>query len=84
MLGHYFDLLEQTLAENGLEDKPMQILNVDETEMPLNAKCQRGIYKVGERNPAAITSGDKTLGKVLSRYSFSKVFSQAWTKAMTI
>ena len=84
MLGHYFYLLEQTLAENGLEDKPMQILNVDETEMPLNAKCQRGIYKVGERNPAAITSGDKTLGKVLSRYSFSKVFSQAWTKAMTI
>ena len=60
MLGHYFDLLEQTLAENGLEDKPMQIFNVDETGMPLDAKCQRGIYKVGERNPAAITSGDKT------------------------
>jgi len=38
----------------------MQIFNIDETGMPLDAKCQRGIYKVGEQNPAAITSGDKT------------------------
>lgn len=42
------------------EDNPMQIFNIDETGMPLDAKCQRGIFKVGERNPVAITSGDET------------------------
>ena len=59
MLNQYFDLLEQTIAENSLEDKPCQIFNIDETGMPLDAHCRKGIYKVGERNPAMVTSGNK-------------------------
>ena len=38
VLDHYFDLLEETLRENCLMDKPYQILNMDETGMPLDAK----------------------------------------------
>ena len=59
MLDQYFDLLERTLADNCLRDKPCQIFNVDETGMPLDSHCQMGIYKVGTKTPALITSGNK-------------------------
>ena len=51
ILKQYFHLLKQTIAENSLEDKPCQIFNVDETGMPLDPHCRKGIYKVGELNP---------------------------------
>ena len=59
VLDQYFDLLEQTVQDNDLEDKPCQIFNVDETGMPLDPKGLKGIYKCGEKNPLTITSGDK-------------------------
>ena len=37
-ISHYFDLLESTLMENGLEDCPGQIYNMDETGMPLDPR----------------------------------------------
>ena len=33
VISRYFDILEQTPAENDLEDKPCQIFNMDETGM---------------------------------------------------
>jgi len=39
-----FDILEQTLADNDLEDKPCQIFNINETGMPLDPKSVRGIF----------------------------------------
>jgi len=33
-INHYFDLLEDTLKENGLMHSPSQIYNVDESGMP--------------------------------------------------
>ena len=38
-INHYFDLLEDTLKENGLMHSPSQIYNVDESGMPLDPKA---------------------------------------------
>ena len=38
VISRYFNILEQTLAENNLEDKPCQMFNMDETGMPLDPK----------------------------------------------
>ena len=43
----YFDLLEQTMIDNELLDKPGQILNVDESGMPLNPKPVKGVFLSG-------------------------------------
>ncbi len=59
MLDSYFDLLEATMAENDLLDKPCHIFNVDETGLPLDSKAPKLIFERAERNPAAIGSGDK-------------------------
>ena len=56
----YFDVLEQTLQENELMDKPQLIFNMDETGVPLCPKSQKGVHKIGSKNPISITSGDKT------------------------
>ena len=36
VISKYYDLLERTLSDNNLLDKPSQIFNLDETGMPLN------------------------------------------------
>jgi len=59
MLDCYFDLLEKTMTENDLLDKPCQIYNVDETGLPLDPKAPQLIFQQGERNPAAVGSGNK-------------------------
>jgi len=56
----YFDLLEKTLVENHLLDKPGAIFNVDETGMPLEHKPSRVVTQKGARNVTAHTSGNKT------------------------
>ena len=47
MLSRYFDLLEQTLDENGLNGKPGQVFNMDESRMPLNPKAPRVVVERG-------------------------------------
>lgn len=37
-ISKYFDMLEDTLRENGILDKPCQLFNTDELGMPLNPK----------------------------------------------
>ena len=44
MLSCYFDLLEETLTEHKLLDKPSQIFNMDETGVPLNPDFPKGIF----------------------------------------
>ena len=48
------------MTENDLLDKPCQIYNVDETGLPLDPKAPQLIFQQGERNPAAVGSGNKT------------------------
>ena len=56
---HYFDLLESTLTEYDISDKPMQIFNMDETGVPLSPDLPKGVFKKGSK-AVAVTSGDKS------------------------
>ena len=60
VLETYFDMLEDTLRENDLIDKPCQIFNVDESGMPFDPEPPKGVFKVGTRNPVSVTTGDKS------------------------
>ena len=66
VIRRYFDLLEQTVLENGLANKPSQIFNLDETGMPLDPKPLSVVAKKGQKYPAAVGSGDKSQIIVLS------------------
>lgn len=66
VMDRYFDLLEETLAENDLRDKPAQVYNLDETGMPLDPKALKTIHVRGERNPYAVSSGQKTQISILA------------------
>ena len=60
VIHRYFDLLEQTILENGLANKPSQIFNLDETGMPLDPKPLSVVAKKGQKHPSAVGSGDKS------------------------
>ena len=60
MLGHYFDLLEETIRSNGLIGKPNQIFNMDESGMPLSPSNPKLVFKTGTKSACAIGSGDKS------------------------
>ena len=62
----YFDLLENTLCENDLLDKPGQIFNCDETGMPLSPKSHKIVDRVGSKNPSYVTSNSKEQVTVLA------------------
>ena len=55
----YFDLLEETLAENDLVGKPGQIYNMDESGFPLDPKPPKTIHQKGTRKALVCTSGGK-------------------------
>ena len=56
VLENYFDLLETTLIQEKLTDKPCQIYNCDESGFPLSPAPPRVIAKKGEKHPSAITN----------------------------
>ena len=56
----YFDLLERTLEDNDLHDKPCQLFNMDKTGMPLDPRPLKCVYSRGEKNPSCLSSGDKS------------------------
>ena len=62
----YYDLLERTLVDNELMDKPAQIFNLDETGMPLDPAPPLVIARRGQKHPSAICSGNKAQITVLS------------------
>lgn len=55
----YFSLLESTLIELNLLDKPGHIFNMDETGLQLNNKPGQVVAIKGSKNVAAITSGER-------------------------
>ena len=67
----YFDLLEQTIAVNGLAHRPGQIFNCDETGMPLTQKPSKVVAGVGQKHPYAVTSGDRAQITVMACASAS-------------
>lgn len=59
VINKYFDMLEATLLEYDLHDKPCQLFNIDETGMPLDPKPLRLVCGVGTKNPVAVGAGNK-------------------------
>lgn len=56
----YFTLLEKTLCDNDLLNKPSRIYNMDETGMPLDAKPLKRVALKGMRKVQGPASGDKS------------------------
>ena len=59
ILDRYYDLLERTLIENDLIDKPCQIYNCDETGMPLAPKPVKVVTTMNDKHPYSTVAGDK-------------------------
>lgn len=55
VMDRYFEMLTDTLSNNGLMHKPMQLYNCDETGMPLGAYHHKVVAQAGS-NPTCITS----------------------------
>lgn len=62
----YFDLLEQTLVDNGLLDNPILIFNTDESGLPLEHTPSSVIGIKGQKHPRVVTSGKKKQITVLA------------------
>ena len=60
VINKYFDMLEATLLEYDLLDKPCQVFNMDETGLPLDPKSLKVVCSVGTKNPVAVCAGNKT------------------------
>ena len=60
VINKYFDLLQSTMDEYDLHDKPCQLFNVDEIGMPLNPKPLKMVCGTGSKNPVSTGSGNKS------------------------
>ena len=66
ILDYYFDLLESTLEENGLTEKPCQIFNADESGMPLDPPSLNVVAPMGARHSRVDSTGDKAQISILA------------------
>lgn len=53
-------MLEEHIIKLGLEDKPSQIFNVDESGLPLNPKPPKTVNRRGMKNPSMFTSNGES------------------------
>ena len=65
VINKYFDMLEETIHENGLTHRPAQIFNCDETGLPLTHKPPKVVTHVGQKHPYTVTSNEKAQITVL-------------------
>ena len=63
---NYFDLLEKTIYEAEINERPCQIFNLDESGFPLNPKPPKVIAKKGYKHPSSVTSSERSQITVLS------------------
>ena len=59
IINNYYDLLECTLCDNDLMEKPAQIFNLDETGMPLDPSPPLVVARRSQKHPSAVGSGEK-------------------------
>lgn len=55
----YFNLLETTLEENSLFDKPANVFNIDETGLQLNSRPGEVLAKKGSKAVSTVTSTER-------------------------
>ena len=67
----YFNLLAETLTNHGINDKPSQIYNCDESGMPLEHKMPKVIAAKGTKKVRQCTSDSKTQITILACASTS-------------
>jgi hypothetical protein len=65
LIENYFDLLETTLEEAELLERPCQLFNLDESGFPLSIKPTKVISEKGYKHPSSITSQERTQITVL-------------------
>ena len=65
-LDHYFTLLQKTLTENNLFDRPSMIYNMDESGMPLDHKQLKRIAERGAKKVHGHASGNKAQITILA------------------
>ena len=58
LFSRYFDLLEDTIKENGLHGKPGQMFNMDESGMPLDPESPKLVFKKG-CHASSVSTGEK-------------------------
>ena len=66
VINRYFDLLEETLTQNGLLNEATRIFNCDESEFPLAHKPGKVISQRGLKDLGVATSSDKAQLTVLA------------------
>ena len=71
VLDSYYDELESTLVENGLNDNPCLIFNMDETGMPLDPTKPKIVTFKGHKNPMQVSGGEKSQVTVVGCVSAS-------------
>ena len=65
-LDEYYNLLETTLRENEIFDRPSHIFNCDETGMPLNPVPLKVVSERGAKNPSNICGSSKSQVTILA------------------
>ena len=58
-ISRYFDILDETMEEYDIKDKPHVIFNMDETGMPFQPKLPKGVFARGEKHPSMVSSDNK-------------------------
>ena len=66
IIQHYFDLLEKTLVQYDLLDKPAIIFNMDETGLSLDPVGPTVVSRKGTKHPVSTTTGNKSQITVVS------------------
>ena len=70
-ISKYFDLLERSVKDNNLSNKPSQIFNCDESGFPLDPSSPKVVVPKGAKHPYAVKSGNKAQVTVLACCSAS-------------
>ena len=63
---HYFDLLNETLQENNLEESPAQVYNVDEMSLESEHRPKNAITLKGQKTIKCHTPGNKKQATVVA------------------
>ena len=66
IIDNYFDLLEKTINEAELNERPCQIFNFDESGFPLNPKPPKVVALKGSKHPSTVVSSERSQITVLA------------------